>query len=146
MLFQITLCALVLDGQLRVSVWITKNEASCLICGIPSHNFRIHDEWVYTNFLQQSESTSTSANCTSCKTPVAMIEEDQGCVNLDKWSLCIRDNENMAWEDYQVQQFLCSQFLALIEIQATYRYVAYNGNPENSAHALSVGAIPKLSS
>lgn len=123
-----------------------QDEASCLVCGISSHKFRVHNEWVYANFLQQCESPRTSANCTSCKATVATIEEDQGCVQLDKWALCIRDNENIPWEDYQVQQFLCSQFLALIENQATYRYVVYNGNLENSSHALSVGAISKLCS
>ena len=100
--------------------------------------------WAHTDFLQQSENTPRSAICASCKAPVATIEEDQGCVQLDKWSLCIRENENMAWEEHQVQQLLCSQFLALIESQATYKYVVYNGIPEDSVDALSVGAISEL--
>ena len=50
----------------------------------------------------------------------------------------------MAWEDHQVQQFLCSQFLALIESQATYKYVIYDGIPEDFVDALSVGAISKF--
>ena len=47
----------------------------------------------------------------------------------------------MAWEDHQVQQFLCSQFLALIESQATYKYVVYDGVLEDLVDALLVGAI-----
>lgn len=56
----------------------------------------------------------------------------------------MRETENVAWEDHQVQQFLCSQFLALIESQATYKYVVYNGILEDSVDALSVSAISEL--
>ena len=49
-----------------------------------------------------------------------------------------------AWEEHQVQNFICSRFLALIESQAVYKYIAYSGNIEENGDALLVSAVLKV--
>jgi len=43
------------------------------------------------------------------------------------------------WETYSVEEIISAQMLALIEDQATYKFLTYSGNIENAKDALLVG-------
>lgn len=45
----------------------------------------------------------------------------------------------MAWESYEVQNFLCARLRALIASQGTRKFVAYSGELGASQVALLVG-------
>ena len=44
-----------------------------------------------------------------------------------------------AWESYPVQKFICAQLQALIQSQATRKFLAYSGDIADSKEALLVG-------
>lgn len=44
----------------------------------------------------------------------------------------------MAWESYEVQNFLCARLRGLIASQSTYKFIAYSDEPEASKLALLV--------
>lgn len=45
------------------------------------------------------------------------------------------------WETYSVQEIVSAQLLALIEEQATYKFLAYSGDLETSKDALLVSFL-----
>lgn len=45
------------------------------------------------------------------------------------------------WETYSVQEIVSAQLLALIEEQATYKFMAYSGDLETSEDALLVSFV-----
>lgn len=94
--------------------------------------------------LQNLQDPRSSLRCASCKVPVGTTSTTRGCIQLDKWSLCIRNNGEGAWEEHQVQNFVCSRLLASIECQALYKYIAYSGNITEIGDALLVSAALKV--
>ena len=47
-------------------------------------------------------------------------------------------SDDPTWEEYSVQEIVSAQLLALIEEQATYKFVVYSGNVEEVQEALLV--------
>ena len=53
-------------------------------------------------------------------------------------------SRNMAWEAYEVQEFLCLRLLALIESQAVYKFLVYSGileMPENASLVCTINVL-----
>lgn len=94
--------------------------------------------------LQHVQDSQSPIRCASCKVSVGTTGGTRGCIQLDKWSLCIRNNGETTWEEHQTQNFVCSRLLALIESQAIYKYIAYSGNIAETGDALLVSAVPKV--
>ena len=88
--------------------------------------------------IQRSQSSPTTLECASCQASVASKSEDAGSIDLYKWSLCIRNGDDSAWEEPQIQTFVCSRLLYLIKTQAVYKFVAHSRKRFESGGALLV--------
>lgn len=71
------------------------------------------------------------------------MEEKKGQnFRLFKWSLAVQRSHDSLWETYSVQEIVSAQLLAMIEDQATFKFLAYSGNLEESKDALLVSKLP----
>ena len=95
--------------------------------------------WVtYADHLQNNKYTPHSLVCKSCGGPLGVDEEGGRCARLYKWNLCLRHGKNAAWQTLPVQRIICAKLLALIEGQATYKFLVYSGEIEDAQAALTV--------
>ena len=70
------------------------------------------------------------------------VEEKRvGTLRLFKWSLAVQRAQAMDWETYSVQEIVSAQLLALIEDQATRKFLTYSGNIEEAEEALLVSNV-----
>ena len=65
-------------------------------------------------------------------------EDDDELVRLFKWDICVQRASHMAWESYEMQNFLCARLRALIASQGTRKFVAYSDELGASPVALLV--------
>ncbi len=76
--------------------------------------------------------------CSSCGDLVGEHEKRNGTLRLYKWSLAVQRSYGNIWETYSVQEIMSAQMLALVEDQATYKFLTYSGNIEDAKDALLV--------
>ncbi len=95
--------------------------------------------WVTnTDHLQDSNYASQSLVCTSCGEPLGVDEDQSGGVRLYKWNLRLRHGTDAAWQTLPVQKIICAKLLALIDGQATYKFLMYGGKIDEAQEALMV--------
>lgn len=108
----------------------------------------LHISWVtYINAMQHVGIGDQLAKCSACSAVVGSKEDDRELIRLFKWDICLQRGRTMAWESYEVQNFLCARLRALIASQGTRKFVAYSGELGASQVALLVsheGTQPRL--
>jgi len=76
--------------------------------------------------------------CVSCNGPVGAEEKRAGTLRLFKWNLALQRAQDCIWETLSVQEIVSAQLIALIEYQATTKFLTYSGNIEDAEDALLV--------
>ena len=83
-------------------------------------------------------SSQNLLKCSNCQRFVGVKDPNDGTFRLFKWNIKVQLSDDPTWEEYSVQEIVSAQLLALIEEQATYRFVVYSGNVEEVQEALLV--------
>ena len=94
-----------------------------------------------TDCPQNSKPIPQWVICESCEEPLGIDEAESGGVRLYKWNLCLRIGKDAVWQTLQVQTIVCAQLLALIEGQATSKFLVYSGRVEDAREALMVSHL-----
>ena len=72
--------------------------------------------------------------------------EELGCFRLDKWNLRLRRGVNAAWEQNDVENFICAQLLELMDAQGVRKFVAYRGELSEASEGLMVRCLFDIAS
>lgn len=82
--------------------------------------------------------------CSSCHEVIGTEEKRARTLRLYKWSLAVQRDLGGIWETYSVQEIVSAQLLALIEEQATHKFLAYDGSIEDANGALVVSELSHI--
>ena len=75
--------------------------------------------------------------CNSCCEIVGVKDKkERYSLRLFKWGVALQRSRELNWETCSVQEIVSAQLLALIEDQAAYKFLAYNGDIEDLKAAL----------
>lgn len=91
------------------------------------------------NAVQQWMTGDHMIKCSACSRVVGSKEDDAQLIRLYKWDICVQRGGNMAWESYEVQNFLCARLRASIANEGTRKFIVYSGELGASTLTLLVG-------
>ena len=83
-------------------------------------------------------SSQNLLKCSNCQRFVGIRDPKDGTSRLFKWSVKVQLSDDPTWEEYSIQEIVSAQLLALIEEQATHKFVVYSRNVEEVQEALLV--------
>lgn len=88
--------------------------------------------------MQTSGSRRQVVECSSCFLDLGFTESNLGEVKLFQGSLSFCRDRNSTWQAQPVQKFICAQLMMLTRNHAASKFIAYNGNLEETKEALLV--------
>ncbi len=122
------------SGDLRIV-----SESLFISLALEINEHREINSKVHTLTFFQATDDQGLLNCTSCHEIVGVKDKkERHSLRLFKWGVALQRSRELDWETCSVQEIVSAQLLALIDEQAAYKFLVYNGDAEDSKTAMMV--------
>ena len=76
--------------------------------------------------------------CSKCEVPLGSKDDSLNRLGLHKWSVLVRRAADTAWEQNNLENFICAQLLELMDSQGVKKFVTFHGKLGDATDGLLV--------